>query len=201
MSGPSFRTAVELDEWLAANQGFTVPPSAYVDQTKAAQRDVIAEREQVLGHKARWAPHAGLPEWVRLGMYDALLGWSEGTAATCIHQPNFGRPEPVYAAAWKPGVVVCAKCRHLLAVTGVADTVCDGCGHECQGMPDDGIMPVSAFVGALSYSLGVCMSCEAELKRVEQEANERLGHRPDCPKRDVPLEGRACYYCSGDADE
>lgn len=171
-----FRTAVELDEYLSTltpeERAQLRPNVALKDQVLAAQAEAITTEEGRLRHNARWVPHQGLPEWVRLGMLDVTLKWFEGQALTCIHMPAAERPQPVFAAAWKPGVVVCARCRHLLAVVGVADTICDGCGHECKGMPDDGIKPVTAFVGMLAYQVGVCVSCDEDLQRVEKEAND-----------------------------
>jgi hypothetical protein len=169
----AFRNAVELDEYLASltdeDRAQLNPNIGMVDQVRKAQAEGISDRESVLGNKARWVPHLGLPEWVRLGMYDVLIRWSEGRALTCSHQPSIDRPQPVYAAAWKPGVVVCGQCQPMLRVIGLADRTCDGCGHECMGMPDDGILPVSAFTGALAYQVGVCVSCEDEMRRVEAE--------------------------------
>ena len=166
-----FRSAVELDEYLSSltPEQRVVPPRfiGFKDQVDTAQREGVAEREARLGKKARWVPNKGLPDWVRLGLYDTLLRWSNHEAMTCIHQPHWERPQTVYAAAWKPGVVVCAECTYLLAVTGAADKICDGCGHECAGLPDDGIMSVAAFCGPLGYQFGVCMSCEADMRRLE----------------------------------
>lgn len=169
-----FRTAVELDEYLSTltdeERAQFRPNIALKDQITAAQAEGIANEERRLEHKARWVPHLGLPEWVRLGILDTFLKWQEGKVLTCVHQPMLDKPEPVFAAAWKPGIVTCAQCRHLLAVTGVTDTICDGCGHECKGMPDDGIKPVTAFTGALAYQVGVCKSCDKDMQRVEKEA-------------------------------
>ena len=172
----TFRTAVELDEYLstltAEDRAKLRPNVAFKDQLNAAMKQNIAGEEDRLGHKARWVPHLGLPEWVRLGMLDVTLKWFEGQALTCIHMPRPERPQPVFAAAWKPGVVTCRQCRHLLAVTGVADTICDGCGHECKGMPDDGIKPVTAFCGQLAYQMGVCMDCDRNMQQVEKESKD-----------------------------
>lgn len=176
MNSPVFRTAVDLDNYLASlppeDRALSPRVAAFKDQVDAASKEGIAEEERKLGNKARWVPRQGSPEWVRLGMYDAMLKWSEDAVITCIHQPKFAKPEPVFAAAWKPGVVVCARCTHLLAVTGVADTICDGCGHQCTGLPDDGIAPVTAFTGSLGYQMGVCTSCYADMQQAEKEATE-----------------------------
>jgi hypothetical protein len=172
-----FRNAIELDEYLAnltdEDRAQWRPNVALQDQVKAAQSEGIAGMEEILKHKARWVPHYGLPEWVRLGQYDALLKWHEGRVLTCVHMPRPDKPlGPVFAAAWKPGCVVCDKCTPMLAVTGVADTICDGCGHECKGMPDDGICPVSTVTGSLVYWIGVCVRCHEDMLRTEREASE-----------------------------
>lgn len=172
----AFRNAVELDEYLASltdeDRAQLRPNIGLLDQVKKAQAESIASQERELGKKARWVPHLGLPEWVRLGMYDVLLRWAEGRVLTCIHQPSMDRPQPVYAAAWKPGIVVCERCQPMLRVTGSADRICDGCGHECLGMPDDGILAINVFTGALAYRIGVCISCEAEMRRIEKESQQ-----------------------------
>ncbi|MDN5751364.1 MAG: hypothetical protein L0H64_23170, partial [Pseudonocardia sp.] len=89
-------------------------------------------------------------------------GWAIGTADTCTHQPHPDRPQPVHAAAWRPGLIACSRCPHLLALArhDVRDRTCDGCGHQCAG-PDhgDGIRPVMIAAGALSYAVGVCRDC------------------------------------------
>lgn len=174
-----FANAVELDEYLAniteeeRAQIKSSIPVFYRDQANAAMREGVAGAEQILKKQARWLPHYGLPEWVRLPMFDICLKWDQGEALTCIHDPRPDRPEPVFAAAWKPGVVVCGKCTDMLSVADTpADAICDGCGHVCS-MPDDGICPIGAFASMLCYQLGVCMSCYAELERVEREANEK----------------------------
>jgi hypothetical protein len=170
-----FRTAAELDDYIANltddERAEVHRPTAYRDQLNAAAHEGISIAEDLLGHKGIWVPHSGIVEWVRLGMLDALLRWMKGQALTCIHRPHPDRPEPVFAAAWKPGVVVCADCVDMLSVAGtVADTICDGCGHECQGLPDDGITPFTTFVGSLGYEAGVCDSCDEDVRRAERES-------------------------------
>jgi len=72
----AFRTAVELDEYIltmpeeerAALRQVNGP---YQDQLDAAAREGIGLAEEILGHKAEWVTHAGLVEWVRLGMLDS----------------------------------------------------------------------------------------------------------------------------------
>lgn len=172
------RTAIELDDflneisvedWQKLKEG---RDQAYQDQLETAARKARRIEEKQLGHKTRSVPRKGLVDWVRLGMYDALAQWFFGRSKTCMHMPNPQFPQPVFAAAWKPGIVVCGRpsCMNLLVVTGVANKTCDGCGHICEGLPDDGITPVTSFVGSLGYQVGVCNDCHAEMKRAEVEA-------------------------------
>ena len=94
---------------------------------------------------------------------DTLVRWADGTARVCLHNPSISRPEPVFAAAYKPGLVVGRECVALLRVWGVQDRTCDGCGHECRGIEaDDPIYPTAVVVGALNFSAGVCRSCLTE---------------------------------------
>lgn len=165
-----FRTVTELDDYLMGltdDEREELGPSPYRDQVDAAAMEGRRNAEAVLGHEAVWVPHEGIVEWVRLGMLDILLKWFDGTALTCIHRPSPNSPEPVWAAAWKPGVIVCDRCTDMLAVTGVADSTCDGCGHVCQGLPHDGITPFATFIGCLGYQVGACDSCHADVKAAE----------------------------------
>lgn len=178
MKQDGFRSAVELDDYLnrlTDDERAALRPQmdvAFRDQVDAAAAEGIRLAEAELGHGAVWVPHGGIIDWVRLGMLDVVLKWFNNEALTCIHMPAPGRPEPVYAAAWKPGIVVCAQCIGLLSVSGVADTICDGCGHQCKGMPDDGITPFTTFIGTLGYQAGACDSCHTDVRRVEREAQD-----------------------------
>lgn len=171
----AFRTAVELDEYISSltqDERDALRPSwnvAYQDQLDAASKQSVDLAEQILGHKAQWVPHKGIIEWVRLGMLDAMLKWFNGEALTCIHRPSPNKPSPVFAAAWKPGVVVCGYCSDMLSVSGTpADTICDGCGHECKGLPEDGIMPFVTFTGSFGYQAGVCYGCHDDMLRTQK---------------------------------
>lgn len=169
----NLRNAIELDEYLGAvsDEEFekrrATVPVGYRDQLEAASNKARESQEKTLGSTSEWVPRTDLVDWVRLGMYDALVQWFKGKASTCIHMPTPEFPEPVFAAAWMPGVVVCGSCEHLLTVTGVADKTCDGCGHVCEGLPDDGITPVTTFVSSLGYQVGVCNACHKEMREAE----------------------------------
>lgn len=167
MSAP--RNAVEFDQWLAelTDEQFAAlkanVPTGFADQLHAARTEGVRTAERVLKNPSKWVNTQSVPDWVRLGMYDALLGWFSGSGTTCMHNPMPGRPEPVVAAAYKPGLVTCGSCTHLLVVRGQADRTCDGCGRVCTGTGDDLIRPVIIFVGVLGYMFGVCRDCDKDL--------------------------------------
>ncbi len=144
---------------LAAELRATLPTSL-LDQADAAARD-IAHRLQPtaarFGMQARHPSPVDVPAWLRLGALHALTGWAAGHADTCRHNPNPHRPQPVAAAAWRPDLIVCGACTHLLAIPNGSptDRTCDACGQEC----DDGIYPCTIVLGLLAYAFGVCGDC------------------------------------------
>lgn len=102
------------------------------------------------------------PAWVRLGALDTLVAWLAGMGSTCTHDPHPTRPQPLVAGAWKPRLVVCLKCTHLLRVGLTADTdrTCDGCGRVVAGLDGgDPIYPSALHVSVLQYGFGVCADC------------------------------------------
>lgn len=102
------------------------------------------------------------PDWVRLGIAETLVTWWAGTHKTCIHDPHPARPQPMHAAAWKPGYVVCRQCTHLLEIPRSSPTslTCDGCGRLTTGTDTDNPMyPFLVFAGLLTFSVGVCEDC------------------------------------------
>ncbi|MER7280488.1 hypothetical protein ABT369_39225 [Dactylosporangium sp. NPDC000244] len=106
-----------------------------------------------------------VPGWLRLGVIEAWIGHCSGTADTCRHSPAIGSPQPVLAAAWRPGVIVCGRCTHLLPPVrnSVQDRTCDGCGHECAGVDaDDPIYPSVVQLGSLIFQFGMCDSCRLD---------------------------------------
>lgn len=103
-----------------------------------------------------------VPGWVRLGLLDTLLRWTTGEAETCLHAPVATRPQPVFAAAWKPGRVVCARCGHLLKLPARSpeERRCDGCGCIVAGDEHgDPIWPISVQCGGINYAHGCCRDC------------------------------------------
>jgi hypothetical protein len=141
-------------------------PSWLLDQLDSAARDVEAGIDLMCatGGAAgkRHVPVAAVPEWVRLGLLDTLVRWLTSRGATCMHSPVPSRPQPLHAAAWRPGLVACGACVHLLALPrgSDADRRCDGCGHLTTGVEHgDGIWPTAVAFGPLSYALGCCRDC------------------------------------------
>lgn len=139
-----------------------------LDQFRAAVRDLDVGVQRLGGgplrHQAQANP-ADLPGWLRLGALDAYLGWLDGTARTCLHNPNAARPAPFCATAWRPGLLMCGnpQCSVLAAMPhgSAQDRRCDGCGHVCG--PKEGITPSLLTVGPLLYAYGVCADCFADM--------------------------------------
>ena len=162
--------AVQLDDILARltpEMAVAIARMLPVDQrdqiaAAAAEAIAIAELgiEMTGGATADNLPHSAVPGWIRLGMLDTLVQYGAGTGRTCIHIPHIDRPQPVWSCAWKPGLVVCSMCTHLLATIGVRDQTCDRCGHVCEGVDaGDRIYVLRVVLGPLAYSAGACNDC------------------------------------------
>jgi hypothetical protein len=141
-----------------------------LDQGDAATEDAAEILEVITaltGGKTAELNPGDLPGWLRLSVLHAWSGFINSTADTCTHSPSWDRPEPVFAAAWRPDLIVCTSCLRLLHQKrgSVADRTCDGCGHVCAG-PDegDGIFPGSIRLGPLVYQYGACGTCRAEVR-------------------------------------
>lgn len=147
-------------------------PVGYRDQVDAAHGETEAVRGIIIdalpadSFRGGYAAAEAHPEWLRLGACDALAGWITGDSATCMHEPHPSRPQPLMACAWKPGLVVCMRCVHLLPNPrgSVADKTCDSCGHVCTGPEnDDGIFSGLVQLGVMIYEFGTCTSCHADM--------------------------------------
>jgi hypothetical protein len=160
MLHPAYPQLVE--QWRA------VAPTGLVDQADAAALDAHRgmRRAAAAGHYGTdtVAPLDAddLPGWLRLGLLDTAARYATGQARTCRHNPTPGRPQPVMAAAWSPGLVVCTGCTHLLSIRhdATADATCDACGRVCAGPEHgDGVWPGMVQLGPLIYQYGTCASC------------------------------------------
>lgn len=140
--------------------------SAYGDQLDAAADDANQVIDALVAAglftgTSDMSP-AEIPDWVRLGAVNAFTTWGLGQGSTCPHGPTHHRPAPVFAAAWKPGLVVCIRCNHLLALRrhSVLDRTCDGCGRlVTEQTPDEQIWPSAMLVAELTWSFGACEEC------------------------------------------
>lgn len=144
-----------------------IMPTAFRDQIDAAtdqthdglhQMSRHLQAGQVTGVRAD-----RVDDWLRLGVIDALTAHCAGTADTCMHSPHPDFPQPLLAAAWKPGLVVCAGCVRLLSLPkhGAANFTCDGCGHVCAGeAAGDPLFIGAVQLGPLLYQFGTCAACQ-----------------------------------------
>lgn len=140
---------------------------AFTDQLSSATRDMKRRAEQALGNPGYLIDRDDMSGWLRLGMLDAFLAWANDKGRTCGHRPDVRFPQPVWAAAWRPGLVVCELCTDLLTIGPVTDKTCDGCGHVCAGMPDDPVVAVSVLAGGFCYLAGACQECYRDLAHPE----------------------------------
>lgn len=139
-------------------------PVHLVDQFDAAT-DEVDRVIAGIGHDQHASlgecTYADVPDWLRLALVQTWQGFITGSIDTCQHSPVIGRPEPVVAAVWRPGLIVCAHCAYLTRAVGAADSTCDKCDRICAGMPDDGIHACSLGFGPLIFFYGLCRGCFA----------------------------------------
>jgi hypothetical protein len=133
-----------------------------VDQSSAAANDTHQMLARIINSadgQLRPMTPAEHPDWVRLGLLATLAAWITGRASTCIHAPHPMRPQPVLSAAWKPGLVVCARCSPLLRLPkgSVQDRTCDGCGTVVAD--DERLWSTIAALGMFAHHVGVCGAC------------------------------------------
>lgn len=105
-----------------------------------------------------------VPMWVRLGMLSVTTAWVAGDARTCMHDPRADGAVPGWAVAWKPNLVACPQCLHLLeAGGGVEEYRCDCCGRV--SLPEHGGVAVATVGnGSLLYRAAACPDCWTEFK-------------------------------------
>ncbi|MEU4225830.1 hypothetical protein AB0F17_16170 [Nonomuraea sp. NPDC026600] len=147
----------QLQEWYRSSGHV-----AFLDQGEAATKDVyqmLSLASLRVGQDARSVPYQQYPDWVRLGVLNTAARWAAGQCATCTHSPAIRRPAPVVSAAWKPDLIVCTSCAHLLELPrlSAADKTCDGCGYV---VPDtETIWSFTVSHGWLMFQAGACDAC------------------------------------------
>ena len=98
---------------------------------------------------------------MRLGAIVTVAAWLADAIRTCMHSPTPQHPQPVFAVAWRPGVIACALCPHLLHVgMGTrAGRTCDLCrcvGRRSTRRPD---LSDDTGVPAAALPLGAAVLC------------------------------------------
>jgi hypothetical protein len=147
----------ELRQWYHAS-GHT----SFVDQGDAATGQLVealSETAMRVGSEGLPLGYKSYPDWVRLGVLGTIARWAAGQGATCQDSPSISRPRPVVSAAWKPDLVVCTACLHLLELPSgsVTDKTCDGCGYV---VPDtETIYSFTISHGWLMWQAGACVNC------------------------------------------
>ena len=155
-------TATELDAILAeltpeVHARLTKAASSHADQIEAAQAESIRLLECLEDRRVLRVARSSVEDWIRLGVLDTFIGWADGSGRTCRHMPDYRRPEPLFACAWRQRLVVCLRCVGLLKVTGDAAFTCDCCGRRCPEA--EGIYAATVWFGVLAYDFGACTDC------------------------------------------
>jgi hypothetical protein len=144
-------------------------PAWQVDQHDAASRDALRWLEieaPLIGGQVGEYLARDLPDWLRLGLLSTVVRWQTGHGATCLHAPHPDRPQQVYAAAWRPDLVTCPACQHLLILRPGSDEDrrCDCCGRVAAGLEhSDGIHPGRLTFGPVVFGFGTCGDCRYSL--------------------------------------
>lgn len=132
-------------------------PPGTLDQMNAAAAETLRTltlEGALTGTALIPANGSDVPEWIRLPLIGTLLEWTTGHGKVCPHNPRISSPEPVLAAAWKPGLVVCTRCVHLLNPRKSERFLCDCCGRH-----DDHLACQRVAYNSLTYSFGACRDC------------------------------------------
>jgi hypothetical protein len=104
-----------------------------------------------------------LPDWLQAKIRTQTQAWTDGTVRVCTHDPRPGAP--VYMVAWKPELVTCPQCTHLLLVVTDHDQAnrCDCCRRVTAGTEEDHTYGAQATLGALTYSFAACSACRTAM--------------------------------------
>jgi hypothetical protein len=142
-------------------------PVGYMDQLIAAEREGAKYVQEALqmGHLTgeRMMNARDNPSWVRRPMFEALTIWVTNMGRVCLHNPSAKRPQSVYAAMWRPRLVVCAHCTPMLSMPGrglsVQDRTCPGC-KRITGGPDTGELHLHGVQSSvMTFAFTVCTAC------------------------------------------
>lgn len=171
--GRTAQDAIELDELLTSPNATSIvegvrarTPKWFQDQQEATAAELARGLDsfavRTTGSRAQQLPIAAIPAWFRLSLFDEMTRWTSGAGETCQHSPHPDAPQPIFAAAWRPGLMVCTACLFLLSppAGSVASRRCDGCGHVVTGPDDDDLITTrTVHLGQLIFSAGTCDRC------------------------------------------
>ena len=107
-----------------------------------------------------------LPDWLKIKIRGQLNTWRAGKARTCMHNPTYGAGNSVFLVAWKPDLVVCLECPHLVALAphDPEDRRCDSCGRLTEGTADDRTYSARInLAGGVLYGFAVCTACRVAM--------------------------------------
>jgi len=140
-------------------------PVSLRDQIASAARDSRGIAGIALGNEGQAVTASEVAPWLRLSALSELVSWFQGSESTCTHDPNPARPQSVWAAAWRPNLIVCGSCVHLLGSTRATDKNCDCCGRDTTG---ENALEVITLVGALAYLAFSCRECVPIARQVDR---------------------------------
>jgi hypothetical protein len=157
----ALKTATPAEKAVLAASIRSRAPIALMDQAGAAADQVERGMKALAAQRpADAAPQpGGVPDWVMVSGLETLSRYALGLGSTCMHNPDPLKPRPVYACAWRPGVVACADCApRLFRLVGEADKRCDQCGAI-----SDRVNTALAPFGLLTFLFGLCAGCFGDL--------------------------------------
>lgn len=142
-------------------------PVDYMDQLNAAERESSQYVREALASgdllNERMLDAADNPPWVRRPMFETLIAWVTHMGQVCVHNPSSRRPQPVYAAMWRPRLVVCAYCTPMLSMSGrglsVQDRTCPGCKRITGGLSTDELHLHGVQSSVMTFAFTVCSAC------------------------------------------
>lgn len=144
----------------AAGQGAVDQFLAAAKESDSLSRQLISAVQERHGGQYGEGRMFDLPENVRLTAFETWALFVAGKGSTCMHSPVPMRPQPLYGAAWRPGLLVCGPCAATLFPRkgSLADMTCDGCGRDVRETGESlvtGALPIASA----SIFFGLCPGC------------------------------------------
>ena len=145
-------------------------PTALADQLGAAVREAHNATKAMRSEGARVAYLTAPTPWLASQLKTLFAAIDDGTARSCQHLES--GPRVVFAAAWTPATLVCARCAPALTPADeTEETTCDKCRTHVPL-----IHPRSITAGPLVYAYGLCDGC------ARTEPDGHTPHRPKGPR-------------------